>query len=393
MVRRTIAARMDDHLRDPVFLAEMRAILVRGQEWARAQSPTDGAGRSELLEIFRELGFAIARVDIAGAYGYSEVSGRVIPIEQLRTAPWARSLDDEAGPETVFSAASRRAATESNSPPAPPTVPGTRRQPLDELNDLIGLADVKREVRTLANLAKFMRLRREIGLARIASTHHLVFTGNPGTGKTTVARLIARLYHEVGLLPSDSVVEASRSDLVGRYVGHTSALTTEVFPSARGGVLFIDEAYALTTSDSGTDFGREAVDTLVKLMEDHRDDTVVIVAGYPEQMHRFLDSNPGLRSRFKRTLHFDDYTDDELTSVFALMCANADLKASNEVLALVQTRFALEVRGDGFGNARLARTVLERAIEAHANRVAELASPSSEELQLLQPSDISLEPN
>ena len=220
-------------------------------------------------------------------------------------------------------AAPRSATATSTVTAAKPARPRRGVEPvLAELDALIGLATVKAEVRLVANLLQIQRLRRKRNLPVAESSRHLVFTGNPGTGKTTVARLLAELYWELEVVAQGQLVETDRAGLVAGYVGQTAIKVTEVFTSALGGVLLIDEAYALAQGGD-SDFGREAIATLVKLVEDHRDDVVVIVAGYPQEMETFIDSNPGLRSRFPKTIHFPDYSDDELAQIFENLCTQS----------------------------------------------------------------------
>ncbi|MFL1376770.1 right-handed parallel beta-helix repeat-containing protein, partial [Nocardiopsis protaetiae] len=248
-----------------------------------------------------------------------------------------------------------------------------------ELDALVGLAQVKDTVNDLANLLLMAEQRRSMGLPVSSMSHHLVFTGPPGTGKTTVARLYGRLLHTLGVLPGDHVVEAARSDLVGRYVGHTAQLTAEVFERARGGVLFVDEAYTLTPRGEGNDFGQEAVDTLLKLMEDHRDEVAVIVAGYPAEMDRFMDSNPGLASRFNHRVEFPSYSDDELVTIVTRMAATSGYECGPETLTALTAHFATVERDGSFGNARYARQVLERMITRQAGRLVGLGASATRE--------------
>jgi SpoVK/Ycf46/Vps4 family AAA+-type ATPase len=206
---------------------------------------------------------------------------------------------------------------------------------LAELDELVGLRVVKDDVHRLTSLIRVQRLRAERGLPTVDSSHHLVFTGNPGTGKTTVARLLARIYRSLGVVSGGHLVETDRSYLVAGYVGQTAPRTRAVLEQALGGMLLIDEAYALARGGEN-DFGREAIDTLVKFMEDHRDDLAVVAAGYPAEMDQLIDTNPGLRSRFTRTLHFEDYTDDELVQIFERLGARAHYQPTPE--AVVQLR-------------------------------------------------------
>ncbi|MFB7909967.1 right-handed parallel beta-helix repeat-containing protein [Kitasatospora sp. NPDC056076] len=259
---------------------------------------------------------------------------------------------------------------------------------LAELDSLVGLATVKQEVRTLIDLISVGRRRRQAGLKAPSLRRHLVFTGAPGTGKTTVARLYGEILASLGVLQRGHLVEVARVDLVGEHIGSTAIRTAAAFDRARGGVLFIDEAYALAPEDGARDFGREAIDTLVKLMEDHRDEVVVIVAGYTAEMERFLSANPGVSSRFSRTVTFPDYTADELLEIARAQCAEHEYALSEAAEGALLDHFGGLERGPNFGNGRTARQVFETMVERHAVRVASLADPSTEELQLLVPADL-----
>ena len=258
---------------------------------------------------------------------------------------------------------------------------------LDELDTLVGLESVKTEVRLIANLVRVEGLRRERSLPAFAPTRHLVMVGNPGTGKTTVARLLARILNALGVLSKGHLVETDRSGLVAGYVGQTATKVNEAVDRALGGVLFIDEAYALV--GPGNDFGDEAVATLLKRMEDHRDDLVVIVAGYPGPMDQFLYANPGLRSRFPRTIDFPDYTTEDLVAIFAAIAAEHEYVVDDEAMAEVDSWFAGQARGPSFGNARVARNLFEACVAQQATRLAAVDVPSTQELVTLSASDVS----
>ena len=240
---------------------------------------------------------------------------------------------------------------------------------VDELDDLIGLSEVKEKAHSLINILKVQRRCDYFHIKRKPVSLHMVFTGNSGTGKTTVARILGRIYKEEGILSKGQFIEVSRAELVGKYVGHTAPLVKEKFEKAKGGVLFIDEAYTLTGKDDS--FGQEAVDTLLKLMEDNREDIAVIVAGYPGLMRGFLDSNPGLKSRFPTTLHFKDYSPAELTKIFMQFCEDNDIFPMEHVLPAVEAHFEAEAkkRTTDYGNARAVRNYFEETLINQANRL------------------------
>ncbi|MFD3677538.1 right-handed parallel beta-helix repeat-containing protein [Streptomyces sp. NPDC058613] len=259
---------------------------------------------------------------------------------------------------------------------------------LGQLDGLVGLDSVKREVRALTDMIEVGRRRQLAGLKAASVRRHLVFTGSPGTGKTTVARLYGEILASLGVLERGHLVEVSRVDLVGEHIGSTAIRTQEAFDRARGGVLFIDEAYALAPEDSGRDFGREAIDTLVKLMEDHRDAVVVIVAGYTAEMDRFLTVNPGVASRFSRTITFGDYGPQELLRIVEQQAEEHEYRLGEGTSGALLTYFTELPKGAAFGNGRTARQTFESMVERHAGRVAQLAEPSTDDLTLLFPADL-----
>jgi len=256
-----------------------------------------------------------------------------------------------------------------------------------ELDRLIGLSGVKAEVKLVTDLIRVQAMRRERDLPVTESGRHLVFTGNPGTGKTTVARLLAQIYRTLGVVEKGHLVETDRSGLVAGFVGQTALKVQEVFTRALGGVLLIDEAYALARGREG-DFGMEAVDTLVKLIEDHRDEVVVIAAGYPDEMAAFVEANPGLRSRFPRTIHFPDYSTDELVAIFDQLAAKAEYRLDDEARAALRRALDAAPRDRGFGNGRLARNLFEQAVAAQASRIVEIGEPTDAQLVTLEAADI-----
>lgn len=275
--------------------------------------------------------------------------------------------------------------------PADDGMLSSHEQALRRLNGLIGLQQVKQQVRRLFAFVRLQHARARAGSKVPAGfSQHLVFTGNPGTGKTAVARIVADLYYSLGIIPSNRIVEVDRSGLVAGYVGQSAIKTREVVESALGGVLFIDEAYALAQSDNGQDFGREVIDTLLKAMEDYRDKLVVIVAGYPAPMKRFIDSNPGLRSRFNHYIEFEDYTPTELLGIFDAFCRDAEYTPDAPARALLlEDLHTLYQAGRTTDNGRFVRNLFERCIEVQAERLAHLGDSAGAELNTLTAGDVS----
>ena len=262
------------------------------------------------------------------------------------------------------------------------------RPAMEELDELIGLESIKKDVKELVDLVKTQTLREKEGLKTVPVSLHLVFSGNPGTGKTTVARILARLYHEIGALKTGQLVECDRSSLVAGFVGQTALKTQEKIQEAMGGILFIDEAYTL--AKEGQDYGQEAIDTILKAMEDHRGEFVVIVAGYTELMKRFVESNPGLKSRFNKYIEFPDYTPEELMAIFEMQCRKYQYEMDEEASRLVRERIGQlsASKGENFANAREVRNLFERIITLAATRVARMEAPTEKDLCAILPEDV-----
>ncbi|MFE9810455.1 right-handed parallel beta-helix repeat-containing protein [Streptomyces sp. NPDC005227] len=370
--------------------------------------------------------FLNCRVADSGGYGFHVIDGCRATLRKCRTERCARGgyefaeggapgagpvVEDCASDEsTGLRAPAHETAVETSSPSTSliGAIPGqrtTEREPLTtgtevtpqarasnavlgELDALVGLENVKREVRALTDMIEVGRRRQQAGLKAASARRHLVFTGSPGTGKTTVARLYGEILASLGVLEKGHLVEVSRVDLVGEHIGSTAIRTQEAFDRARGGVLFIDEAYALSPEDSGRDFGREAIDTLVKLMEDHREAVVVIVAGYTAEMERFLSVNPGVASRFSRTITFNDYLPDELLHIVEQQAEEHEYRLGAGAAEALLKYFTAIPKGAAFGNGRTARQTFEAMVERHAGRVAQLAEPSTDDLTLLYSEDL-----
>ncbi|NMM23344.1 MAG: AAA family ATPase [Phycicoccus sp.] len=360
---------------------------TRGRRWRAA--PTASLSGLVAQGSSHSVPYAEALAEVASAAcDLGEPTMRVIGNASVAaaaqlTAAGARTTTTTA-PTTPVMAATATATTPKESPPAEVIKPKTVDELLDELDALIGLERVKREIHRQVALLRVGRLRTEAGLKKATITRHLVFTGNPGTGKTTVARLVGGIYQALTLLSKGQLVEVDRSELVAGYLGQTAIKTAEVVAGAAGGVLFIDEAYSLT----GDQYGTEAVDTLVKEMEDRRDDLVVIVAGYPAPMEEFVAANPGLSSRFRTIIEFDDYTDDELVEILTLLADGADYELTPEAAAQFRELLAATPRGATFGNGRFSRNMLEAAIGRQAWRLREVDTPTTEQLRQLLPQDL-----
>lgn len=263
------------------------------------------------------------------------------------------------------------------------------KDPMEELDQLIGLESIKSDVKELMDFVKIQKMRKDQGLKSVPVSLHLVFTGNPGTGKTTVARIIGRLYKQIGVLSKGQLVETDRSGLVAGFVGQTALKTQEKIKAAMGGVLFIDEAYALTSNEQDT-FGQESVDTILKAMEDHRDDLVVIVAGYTAPMEKFINSNPGLKSRFNKYIEFPDYTTDELEQIFYMNCEKYDYVVEEEVKHQIRSLIVLRKlqQLENFANAREVRNMFEEIITNQARRVAAMENPTQEDMMKITLEDL-----
>jgi len=267
----------------------------------------------------------------------------------------------------------------------------TTEELLEILDALIGLENIKQSVKSLINYVKVRELREENKLPNPPMSLHMVFTGNPGTGKTTVARILSELYKAIGVLSKGQLVEVDRSGLVAGFVGQTALKTSEVVTSALGGILFIDEAYALAPdTGTGNDFGREAIETLLKLMEDNRDDLIIIVAGYNEPMERFISSNPGLESRFNRYFFFEDYNEKELYDIFNIMCLKSEYILTDDAKDFAREFFReiYENRDENFGNARHVRNFFENIVSVHSDRVSTLDGHTRDDLTMVIREDL-----
>lgn len=256
---------------------------------------------------------------------------------------------------------------------------------LSDLNELIGLNNVKTKVNDLIAYQKVQQMRKTKGLPSTKNTLHLAFMGKPGTGKTTVARIVGRIYKQIGLLTKGHFIEVSRTDLIAGYQGQTALKVKKVIDEAKGGVLFIDEAYSITENDQSDSYGRECLTELTKALEDYREDLVVIVAGYTDPMNKFFDSNPGLKSRFNTFIEFEDYTDDELEEILLMMCNSNEYVLSEEAKKKIRAALKelVETKDENFANGRLVRNIYDELIMNHAKRVVNIDNPSREDLSII----------
>ncbi len=378
--------------------AGLSALVAQGSPSARPYAEALAEVASAACQLGEPTMRVIGNASVAAA---AQLSAVPVPPPSVSTrsastpsasalSPSARQSASEPTPAATATATAPTRHTTSDAPPAPAR---TVDELLAELDALVGLERVKREVHRQVAVLRIERLRTDAGLKSPTITRHLVFTGNPGTGKTTVARLVGGIYQALGLLSQGQLVEVDRSELVAGYLGQTATKTAEVVASAAGGVLFIDEAYSLTgTGMQGDQYGQEAVDTLVKEMEDRRDDLVVIVAGYPAPMEAFIGANPGLASRFRTTIEFEDYSDDELMAILDQLARGADYELLPEATERFREVLGRTPRGSSFGNGRFARNALEAAIGAHAWRLREVDEPSLDQLRQLVARDFDEEP-
>src|SRR5690606_8945606 len=348
-----------------------RALHARGARGTRQAIEAAGAllATTPPMQTLRNARLAPYLADLVVDNARARAAGKAgTPAEAASAAGNAGdAAQDDAtkpGPELVIRKRDIPAALDTSQ---------TNGDALAELNSLTGLDTVKHEISLLVAGTKAARLRGESGLTVTPPTRHMVFTGNPGTGKTMVARLLGRIYKQLGVLSSGHLVEASRAHLVGEYIGQTAPRTRRLVERALGGVLFIDEAYTLTQSPLKGDYGHEAIAELVKLMEDHRDDLVVIVAGYQQEMEEFLAANPGLDSRFPKQIHFPDYTDDELITLFGRLAAADGFRLAPGTEDVLRAMLRRAPRGPSFGNGRLMRNMLDVAVANQADRVASAA--------------------
>ena len=360
----------------------------------------------ELTDSLREQMKGKTRIDDTFKNVYSDFFGANFQKNQdyqnLKEAGIVSDVPDDFGNNQAVSAPEDAAdAAKENELPTAVATPGPeKKEPekpkepeksgMEELNELIGLEAVKHDVKEIAALVKMQKLRESRGMKTPDTSLHLVFSGNPGTGKTTIARILAKIYREIGALSKGQLVEVDRSNLVAGYVGQTAIKTRKKIDKAMGGILFIDEAYTLARSEGGNDFGQEAIDTILKAMEDHRDDFVVIVAGYTDLMQKFINSNPGLKSRFNKYIEFPDYTAEELIAIFDMRCNKYGYvftpEAREQVNAIIIERE--KNKGPNFANARDVRNLFEKIITNQATRIAELAEPSDTDLTTITVDDL-----
>jgi hypothetical protein len=324
-----------------------------------------------------EVAFSVVAADVHTS------ADELAAIEAFR----GRLLAGMAGTASSPTPAAAPAAEPPTEPPPPDEPPEPLEDLLAELDALIGMAQVKREVHLLADLTRIEQLRTERGLPVLARSRHLVFTGNPGTGKTTVARLLSRINRSLGVVERGHLVETDRSALVAGYVGQTATKVVAVFDRADQGTLLIDEAYALARGGDD-DFGKEAIDTIVKLVEDRRDRLIVIAAGYPAEMADFIGANPGLTSRFPKTIHFPDYSSGELVEILRSLAAKGRYELTPAAEARAVAWLDAVPRERGFGNGRLARNLFETAVLRQASRLADVESPTDEQLVTLEEADL-----